>query len=160
MADQDPASGDETVPRHVKWFIRAFLAAFIVCGLAGIEAWPLTGFRLFSHLRHERAVGWERTAVEPGGSERAITFAGLPDGYRSFVLLVTSFPSKPKDERDTMCRTWVEGLRRLDRHAVAMRIYRLDQSLVPRSGGRPASRPRRILMVTCSDRGASAMGGT
>jgi hypothetical protein len=143
----------------VKWFVRAFLAAFIVCGLAGIEAWPLTGFRLFSHLRHEQAISWERTAVDGGGSERAITFAGLPDGYRSFVLLVTSFPSKPKDERDAMCRAWIEGLRQVDHGAVVMRIYELEQSLEPRSDGRPGSRPRRTLMVTCSDQGASAMEG-
>jgi hypothetical protein len=157
--DQDSGSRDEMVPRRVKWFVRAFLAAFIACGLAGIEAWPLTGFRLFSHLRHERAVSWERTAVDAGGSERAITFADLPDGYRSFVLLVTSFPSKPKDERDAMCRAWVGGLRRFDHDAVAMRIYELDQSLLPRSGGRPASRPRQTLMVTCSDQGASGEDG-
>jgi hypothetical protein len=155
LVDQDPGRGGEAIPRGVRWFVRAFLAAFILCGLAGIEAWPLTGFRLFSHLRHEQAVSWERTAVEAGGAERAITFAGLPDGYRSFVLLVSSFPSKPKEVRDAMCRAWVEGLRRLDRHAVAMRIYELDQSLVPRSDGRPASPPRRTLVVTCSDRGAS-----
>ena len=159
MADQEPGSRNETVPPHVTWFVRAFLAAFIVCGLAGIEAWPLTGFRLFSHLRHEHAVSWERTAVDAAGVERAITFDGLPDGYRSFVLLVTSFASKPRDERDAMCRAWVEGLRTLDHGAVAMRIYELDQSLLPRSGGRPASRPQRTLVVTCSTEGAFAEGG-
>jgi hypothetical protein len=137
-----------------------FLAAFIVCGLAGVEAWPLTGFRLFSHLRRERTVGWERTAVNAQGLERAINFAGLPDGYRSFVLVVTSFPSKPKNERDSMCRAWVEGLRRLDHGAVAMRIYELDQSLMPRGEDRPASKLRRTLLVTCSDEGASGEGGT
>jgi len=159
LADQDPGSRDERVPRHVTWFVRAFLAAFIVCGLAGIEAWPLTGFRLFSHLRHEQAVSWERTAVDDRGLERAINFAGRPDGHGSFVLLVTSFPSKPRREQDAMCRAWVQGLRRLDHGAVAMRIYALDQPLVPRSGDRPASTPQRTLVVTCSDQGASAEDG-
>jgi hypothetical protein len=155
LADEDPGSRDDTVPPRLKWFVRAFLAAFIVCGLAGIEAWPLTGFRLFSHLRHEQVVGWERTAVDAQGLERAINFGGLPSGYRSFVLVVTSFRSKPEDERDAMCRAWMEGLRRLDHMAVAMRIYELDQSLGPRSDGRPTSAPHRTLLVTCSDEGAS-----
>jgi hypothetical protein len=159
VADQDSGPREDTVPRRLRWFVRAFLAALIVCGVAGVEAWPLTGFRLFSHLRHERTVGWERTAVDAQGLERAINFAGLPDGYRSFVLVVTSFPSKPKDERDAMCRAWVDGLRRLDPGAVAMRIYELDQSVLPRRDGRPASKPRRTLLVTCSDEGASGEGG-
>jgi hypothetical protein len=159
LADEDRRLGDGPVPKRVRWFVRAFLAAFIVCGLAGVEAWPLTGFRLFSHLRHERAVSWERTSVDARGQERAITFAGLSDGYRSFVLLVTTFPSKPKDERDAMCRAWVDGLRRVDRGAVSMRIYQLDQSLAPRDGGRPASQPRRTLLVTCSDEGAASGEG-
>jgi hypothetical protein len=159
LADEDPGSRDDTVPRRVKWFVRAFLAAFIACGLAGIEAWPLTGFRLFSHLRRERSVSWERTAVDAQGLERAINFAGLPDGYRSFVLVATSFQGKPKDERDAMCRAWIEGLGRLDHGAVAMRIYELDLSLVPRGDGRPASKPQRRLVVTCSSEGASTDGG-
>ena len=29
----------------------AFLAAFALCGLVGIEAWPFSGWRLFSTLR-------------------------------------------------------------------------------------------------------------
>ena len=43
--------GDERPPRGIRVFVWIFLAAFMICGAAGIEAWPLTGFRLFSHLR-------------------------------------------------------------------------------------------------------------
>jgi hypothetical protein len=138
--------------------MRAFLTAFIVCGLAGIEAWPLTGFRLFSHLRHEETVSWERSAVDADGRERAVTFAGLPDGYRSFVLVVKSFQASPKDQRDAMCRTWVDGLRRLDGGVRAMRVYEVDRSLLPRRDGHSAAEPKKRLVFTCSEAGASAGG--
>src|SRR5206468_2883631 len=43
----------DAVPRWAKWFVSLFLTAFVVCGVVGIEAWPLTGWRLFSHVRTE-----------------------------------------------------------------------------------------------------------
>jgi hypothetical protein len=158
--EKDEGSLEEAVPRRTRWFVWAFLVAFVVCGLAGIEAWPLTGFRLFSHLRHEQATTWERTMIGSDGRERPITFARLSDGYRSFVLVVRSFPSKTKTERDGMCRDWVTGLRGLDQTVTGMRVYRLDQSLLPREGDRPAAPPARTLLFTCSEGGASMAGGS
>jgi hypothetical protein len=152
-------TAQDDVSRSVTWFVRVFLAAFLLCGLVGIEAWPLTGFRLFSHLRHERTISWERTVVEPDGRELAVTFAGLPDGYRSFVLVVKDFEGSPPASRDAMCRTWLQGLRRVRPEATLMRVYELDQSLLPRSGGRPASGPTRSLLFTCSPSGAVEAGG-
>jgi hypothetical protein len=34
---------EERVPVRARVFVAAFLSAFLVCGLFGIEAWPLTG---------------------------------------------------------------------------------------------------------------------
>jgi hypothetical protein len=160
LEEDEGSLDDAVVPRRTRWFVWAFLVAFVVCGLAGIEAWPLTGFRLFSHLRHVEAITWERTVIGPDGRERPITFARLPDGYRSFVLVVKTFPSKTKSEQDDMCRDWVTGLRGMDPAVTGMRVYRLDQSLLPRDGDRPAAPPARTLLFTCSDRGASMAGGS
>ncbi|HKZ75754.1 MAG TPA: hypothetical protein VJ259_03740 [Actinomycetota bacterium] len=48
----------EDVPLRIRAVVAVFLSAFLVCGLAGVEAWPLSGFRLFSHLRTDRPEGW------------------------------------------------------------------------------------------------------
>jgi hypothetical protein len=153
------SSEDAAVPRRTRWFVRAFLVAFIVCGLAGVEAWPFTGFRLFSHLRHEKTTTWERTVVVGGGDERAITFRGLPDGYRSFVLVVKSFDSKAKADQDDMCRDWIGGLRRVDPTVTGMRIYRLERSLLPRRQDHAAAPLTRTLVFTCSSQGVSMGAG-
>jgi hypothetical protein len=154
--EEVPAVRGDTVPRWSRWFVRVFLGLFVLCGVAGIEAWPLTGFRLFSHLRHEQAVGWLRTAVGPDGEEQPVDLTGLPQGYGSFVLVVTSFASRPKDEQDAMCRAWVSGLERVDPAVRAMRIYRLDRALGPRRNGRPAASPPKTLLFSCTDQGVAA----
>src|ERR671914_45223 len=41
-------------PRWARRFVAAYLAVFLVCGLAGFEAWPLTGWRLFADARQAR----------------------------------------------------------------------------------------------------------
>ena len=38
----DPAPA----PRWARWFVGVFLGLFLLCGVAGFEAWPLTGWRL------------------------------------------------------------------------------------------------------------------
>ena len=156
MDDEVPEMRDETVPRWNRWFVRVFLGVFVLCGVAGVEAWPLTGFRLFSHLRHEQTVAWLRTAVGPEGDERPVDLTGLPEGYGSFVLVVKSFASQPKDEQDAMCRAWVSGLERVDPAVQAMRVYRLDHSLAPRRDGRPSTMPRKTLLFVCTDQGVAA----
>lgn len=158
MSDQGPSGGYEAVPRRTRWFVRVFLVAFVVCGLAGIEAWPLSGFRLFSHLRHERTVGWTRVAIGPDGLEREVDLARLPSRYGSFVLAARSFGSRPKSEQDAMCKAWVSGLRGIDAEVDAMRVYRLDRSLLPRRDGRPAAKPARTLAFICTAAGVTGPG--
>jgi hypothetical protein len=38
-------------PAWTRRFVAVFLAAFVVCGIFGLEAWPLTGWRLFADAR-------------------------------------------------------------------------------------------------------------
>jgi len=59
------------VRRALTW---ALVAAVAACGLTGVEAWPLTGWRLFSQRRGPVAVRLEARVVEPGGAEAPIPF--------------------------------------------------------------------------------------
>ena len=48
-----PADGPERVQPWARPFVTTLLGAFVLCGLFGIEAWPLSGFRLFSAPRSD-----------------------------------------------------------------------------------------------------------
>lgn len=140
----------ERAPRWARWFVWSFLAAFAVCGVVGIEAWPLTGFRLFSHLRHERQTEWQAFAVRPDGRETRLRLSRFPGGYNGFPLVMKSFSSRPQEERVDMCRAWTVAASGLEGETVAVRIYTIDRRLEPRRGGRPTTGPRRTLTYTCA----------
>ncbi|MGH9149690.1 MAG: hypothetical protein ACRD0F_05050, partial [Acidimicrobiales bacterium] len=71
----------ERVAPATRILVVALLAAFAVCGVVGIEAWPLTGFRLFSQARTGEVVVWQAATVNGAGGERPIDFEALPRGF-------------------------------------------------------------------------------
>ncbi len=139
----------ERPPAWARWFVGLFLGAFVVCAVAGIEAWPLTGWRLFSHLRHEHQTTWQAFAVDSSGVETRVSFARLPAAYHGFTLIVSKFGSLPAGRRTETCRTWAAAVRTSGEDVVALRIYRLDWNLVPRKDGRPAVPPTRTPELEC-----------
>lgn len=134
----------------------AFLAAFVVCGLAGIEAWPLSGFRLFSHLRYEHQVSWAAATIGADGTESPIRFGLLPRAQRGFVLVMRDFPAASPREQDAICGAWADAVRRTGRAVIAVRIYQVEWDLLPREDGRAASPVKRTLRYTCADDRAAA----
>jgi hypothetical protein len=152
-----PASPDAgrpgPVPGWARWFVRAFLVAFVVCGLAGIEAWPLTGFRLFSHLRTEQVSWWQPVLIDRAGVASDVSFSRLPVKDRDFVLTMRSFPAFSSARQAEVCRTWLDALRTSGVDAAELRLYLVERHLVPRAGRHPSSPPTRTLRFTCSDRG-------
>jgi hypothetical protein len=141
----------ENVPGWTRAFVGIFLTAFVICGLLGIEAWPLSGFRLFSHLRtadHTALIG---VTVDDEGVETPIPFGRLPAAYRGFGFVARDLPSLTSRERLSTCRVWMTAVEReLERDVAGVRIYRLDVPVLPRAGERPASRPARSLVYGCS----------
>ncbi|HYZ02061.1 MAG TPA: hypothetical protein VFA92_11255 [Candidatus Binatia bacterium] len=140
----------ERAPRWARWFVWSFLAALLVCGVVGIDAWPLTGFRLFSHLRYDHQTEWQAFAVRTDGSEARLRLARFPGGYNGFPLVMRNFESRSPGERSDMCRAWLAAASGLRDSAVAIRIYVVDRRLEPRHGRRAASVPRRTLAYTCA----------
>ena len=70
------------IPRWARWFVRGFLALFLVCGVFGLEAWPLTGWRLFADARQARQPGFQAVTVDRQDRETPISFRDLPAGYQ------------------------------------------------------------------------------
>jgi hypothetical protein len=145
-----PPQEAERVPRWTRWFVWSFLGAFIACGVAGIEAWPLTGWRLFSHLRHEHAVSWQAVAVDGRGRETPVVFGRLPFAYRGASLILKTFQSLAPADREAVCEAWEDALRARGAPAGAIRVYRIDRDLFPRNGPRPANPSVRTLRFTCA----------
>jgi hypothetical protein len=145
------AATGQRAPRWARWYVWSFLAAFAVCGVVGIEAWPLTGFRLFSHLRQEQQTDWQAYAVRPNGREIWLPMSRFPGGYNGFPLVMKTFSSISAERRSNMCRAWTVAAGGLEPGAVAIRIYILDRHLEPRRGRRAAFAPTRALAYTCTN---------
>jgi hypothetical protein len=139
----------QRAPVWARWFVGLFLASLVICGTIGIEAWPLTGWRLFSHLRFERSTTWQAFAVASDGTERWVPFSRLPGGITGFPLIARDFDRLGPDRQSDLCQTWSEAAARWAGHTEPVRVYRVDRDLLPRAGQRAASGPRRALEFTC-----------
>jgi len=142
-------SPTEHVPRAVRWFVRAFLVAFLVCGVVGIEAWPLTGFRLFSHLRHATETSSVAVTVGADGGETPLWFTDLPRAYQGFNPVMASFRALPARSQLATCRAWLAEARHVRTGVTALRIYSLRRPALPRRGDHPATPPTRTLIYAC-----------
>ena len=108
-AAREPAS----VPTGARWFVRVFLAAFFICAVFRIEAWPLTGFRLFSSLRTSTGTTWVADTVGADGTETRLWFSDLPRPYQGFHLVTLGFRRLPASQQRAMCTAWLDEARRL-----------------------------------------------
>jgi hypothetical protein len=157
--DAEPAAEADRVPRRVRWFAFGFLAAFVVCGFAGIEAWPLSGFRLFSHLRTNRLTTYETIAVDAAGRESRLVLGQLPDSFRGFGLIERSLPSLPPEQRSRVCVQVTRAARHVHPGVASIRVYAVEVDLSNRAGRRPAGPPERRLLYDCGgERSHSAAG--
>jgi hypothetical protein len=144
-------------PLGTRLFVGVFLAAFTICGLAGIEAWPLTGWHLFSALRHPDLVGWRAVLVDGQGNETPFPLTDLPLAYRGSQLLINRFESITPADQEGLCETLLKGARTLNIKASFVRIYRVDRDESRRVGERAASEvltPR----YRCGDGSVQAAG--
>jgi hypothetical protein len=135
----------ERPPVRTRLFVAAFLSAFLVCGFAGIEAWPLTGWRLFSHLRTPTLTTWQAETLDAAGHTRQLRFDELPRAYRNFTLIMKSFDSRPPGEQESACADWAAAARAAGRKVAAVRVFRLTWDLSKREGGRSRLLARRLV---------------
>jgi hypothetical protein len=133
----------------VRAFVAVFLTAFVVSGVVGIEAWPLTGWRLFSRLRTADQTSWTAAAVDGHGVERPVPFAELPRGYRGSLHVLAGIPALSPVRREAVCRAWALALRQRGADVVAVRIYQTQARLA--LGRRGSSTVSRQLRYTCAE---------
>lgn len=120
------------VRRSLTWGVVAAVAS---CGLTGLEAWPLTGWRLFSERRHPVTSRYEVRAVDPAGFEAAIPFARLPHGYSGSNPLLEGMAGQSPSQREGVCAAWARATTAYTGTPVTeVRVYQVTEDL--RQGSR------------------------
>jgi hypothetical protein len=147
----------DQAPRWARWFVAAYLAVFVVCGVAGLEAWPLTGWRLFADARQARQPGFQAVTVDRAGRETPIPFADLPAGYRGDVQVLKGFAGLPAGRQAAVCQAWATAVRSRGGEVAEVRIYQTVTDVSRRVGERGAP-PERTLRFTCRPRSADGGG--
>jgi hypothetical protein len=122
----DRGASIRTVPRLL---VLGLLAALLVCGLAGVEWWPFTSWKLYSQVRTDSRVVWEATTVAADGRETVVEPNDLPLGYRHVELLLARFPGYSSEKREDICDAIADGVRDEGEEVVAVRVYRVDERL-------------------------------
>jgi hypothetical protein len=157
MEPTTPQRG-QPVARWTRRFVWAFLAAFVIAGLLGLEAWPLTGWRLFADARGARQRSWEAVTVDAAGRQRPIPFADLPVRYQGNVQVLKGFPELGPGEQAAVCRAWADAVRQRGGEVREVRIYLREADVSLRVGQRGAP-PQLTLRYTCRDGTVRAAGG-
>ena len=142
-------SGSEPPARWARWYAGVFLAAFVVAGLVGIEAWPLTGWRLFADARTARQVSWLATTVDSTGHEAPIPFADLPAGFHGNVQVLKGFATDRPERQLAVCQAWTDAVRARGVDVREVRIYQVRVDVSRRAGDRGAP-GERTLRYVCS----------
>lgn len=127
----------------------SFFVLLAVTAVADVNAWPLTGWRLFSTVRGPTLPGWEAVVVAGDGRETPVPFDRMGRGYRGSLHVLQDFPRLPDDERQAVCRTWAAGGRRVGAEVAAVRVYRTT-STVSLGTSPPTTVKARQLHTTCS----------
>ena len=130
----------EPVPRWARWFVGVFLALFLVCGVFGLEVWPLTGWRLFADARQARQPGFQAVTVDTQGRDAhplprpARRLPGRrpgPQGLRQ----------PPLGRQAAVCQAWAQAVRDRGREVAEIRIYQTVTDVSRRDRDRGAPRP-------------------
>jgi hypothetical protein len=124
--------------------VHAFLLVFAITGVAHLELFPFSGFRLFSELRGPERTSYQLRAVDAAGTESPIALGSLPLGFRQTTRLIPSMADMAPDERDDVCDGWAAPLRDAGEEVVSVRVYEVVASLQP--DGPP---PRRRRLYEC-----------
>jgi hypothetical protein len=125
--------------------------------VAGLEAWPLTGWRLFADARQARQPGFQAVTVDRADRETPIPFRDLPAGYRGDVQVLKGFASLPSARQAAVCQAWATAVRERGGEVAEVRIYQTVTDVSQREGDRGAP-PARSLRFTCRPGGANAGG--
>lgn len=100
----DTAAGEpDEAPRSARVLVAILFVLLLVPGLIGFDAWPLTGWRLFSLSRGPEQTRWVIEAVAEDGSHRVVSLEELPLRYRHAEWPMSELPGASDARRTAVC---------------------------------------------------------
>ncbi len=139
-------------PWPARVFASALVVAVALCGALSVEAWPLTGWRLFSTERRPIAVGWLATSVDARGRETPIPFERFPAADRHFISVMSTYAAQSPAEQEATCAAWALLVRRYGGDtARGLRLYSTKRDIRRHIGRREPVRAVPSLRWTCAD---------
>jgi hypothetical protein len=131
----DARSERDEAPRSARVLVALLFVLLLVPGLIGFDAWPLTGWRLFSLSRGPEQTRWVIEAVDPDGSRRVVSLEELPLRYRHAEWPMAELPGASEAERTAVCEALLVPVRHLLPDTSELVIARDHARLVEGDGG-------------------------
>jgi hypothetical protein len=125
---------DDVVPRSAKWLVGVLFALLLVPGIIGFEAWPLTGWRLFSASRDAAQTKWVVQAVDGAGAVSTVSLEELPLGYRNAEWPMAELPGASEQHRQDVCRALADAVVDVRPDTVEVHVAKDQQLLVKERG--------------------------
>ncbi|MEW6471734.1 MAG: hypothetical protein AB1679_05655 [Actinomycetota bacterium] len=148
--DADDAESDGRGPgRGIRRFVGGFLGLFLLGGLIGVEAWPLTGWKMYARLRHGDFWGWQVRAVGTDGSERSVDLRHAPAAYHGVTHFLSDFEGLPATERQSVCLALGPVARAQHQTVAAVAIDHVLGRIPVDPGGPPSPSTRRVRVHQC-----------
>ena len=135
---------------RVKAVVLLALALLLVAGVATVEAWPFTGWRLYSNTKGPTAGGYFAYWVGNDGAEHKVNYDDLPYSYRRAPYVLDKFPRSDAATREEVCDALVHGERNNGRDVASIRVYWEVRRVVPVNGERHTKLLERALSYTCA----------
>lgn len=128
------APADDGVPRAARVFVAVLFALLLVPGVIGFDAWPLTGWRLFSVSRDADQTRWVIEATDADRASRVVSLEELPLRYRHAEWPMAELPGASDERRDAVCRALLRPVLEVEPDTTELTIARDHARLVHRGG--------------------------
>jgi hypothetical protein len=135
----------DAAPRWARAWVGTILAVFLITGFFGVEAWPFTGWRLFSGVRSSRDPSWIVQVVAPDGRETPLPLGDIPIGDRGVAQTLPRWSRFSSGRQQAICEAWTRDARTAGLAVQDLRLYRYDHDLA-----RPLQPATQTLLFDCT----------
>jgi hypothetical protein len=112
-AAADAAGVPDEAPRSARILVAILFVLLLVPGLIGFDAWPLTGWRLFSVSRGPEQTRWVIEAVDGDGAHRVVSLEEPPLRYRHAEWPMSELPGASEERRTAVCEALLTPVRHI-----------------------------------------------